>query len=213
MAIDYKSSLSRYRKYLTLMQKQPLWQASLLVIFSLILLIALLLFVLRPTLITISSLLGQIDSQQQVERQLDAKIAALQQAQQLLNSIQPRLVYLDRSLPTSAMLGTWAEAVQTIASGSGIIISDISLADIPLSNIATNSAILSSLTQIPFTIQATSDYTQLINFVDTIEKLPRLAILTSVQFNQDPSGQIEMLAKGTIDFTYITNSQASSTSP
>lgn len=202
MALDYKSSLNRYRKYLTAASQQPLWRAGFVLVLSLVLLIILLLLVLRPTLITISSLLGQINSQREIEQKLDTKIASVQQAQTLLNSLQPKLVYLDHSLPTTADLGIWATAVETIASGSGVAITNFSLADIPLSHIATAAAQLSTLTKIDFTISVRGDYSQLAGFVDTLEKLPRLAVLTSVQFSRQNDGGLNLVAQGDINFAY-----------
>jgi len=202
MALDYKSSVTRYRKYLSQVSHQPLWQASLVFVLSLGLLIILLLFVLRPTLITISSLLGQIDTQRKVEQQLDAKIAAVQRAQQLLNSLQSRLPVLDRSLPTAAQLGVWAQAVQTIASGSGVAITDFTLSDIPVTQIASASAKLSTLVKINFRLSASGNYSQLVDFIDTLEKLPRLAVLNSIDFSRQNDGKLTLTAGGVISFTY-----------
>ncbi|MDO8487724.1 MAG: type 4a pilus biogenesis protein PilO [bacterium] len=202
MAIDYKSSLSRYRTYLNSLQQQPLWQASLIIVFSLGLLIILLSFVLRPTLITISTLLGQIEVERQVEQRLDAKITSLQQATQLLNSIESRLVYLDESLPTSAKLSLWAQAVEALATGSGVFLTDITMANIPLTQLATSAAVLSNPTNIDFSISSTASYSQLADFVQALENLPRLAILNSVQLGRQNTGELTMQVKGIISFTY-----------
>lgn len=202
MTLDYKSSLSRYRKFLTATKQQPLWQASFVLILSLILLIVMLLLALRPTLITISTLLGQINSQQDIEQKLDAKITALQQAQTLLSSIQSKLSYLDNGLPTAANLGIWAETIKTIASGSGVAITSFSLEDIPLSKMSTASAQLSNLTKVNFKISIGGDYPQLVNFIDTLEKLPRLAVLTGVQILRQKDGSLNMEAGGNINFDY-----------
>lgn len=202
MALDYKSSLNRYRKYLTEASKQPLWRASLVLILSLLLLIILLVLVLRPTLITISSLLGQINSQRQIAQKLDTKIAAVQQAQMLLNSIQPKLVHLDNSLPTTANLGIWTSAVETIASSSGVTITNFSLSNIPISNIATEAAQLADPTRIDFSLVVSGDYPQLVDFVDTLEKLPRLAVLTGVQIQRQNDSRLNLVSEGNISFTY-----------
>lgn len=202
MALEYKNNFNRYRKYLLTASRQPLWQASFVLILSLLLLIVLLLLVLRPTLITISSLLGQINSQKQIAQQLDTKIASLQQVQSLLNSLEPRLIHLDNNLPTSANLGIWASAAETIASNSGVTITNLSLLNIPISNIATAAAQLANLTKIDFNITVSGDYPQLVNFVDTLEKLPRLVDLTSVQVQRQNDGGLDLIAAGNINFTY-----------
>ena len=202
MVLEYKNNFNRYRKYLISASRQPLWQASFALVLSLLLLIILLFLVLRPTLITISSLFGQINSQKQITQQLDAKIASLQQAQTLLNSLEPRLIHLDNNLPTSANLGIWTSAVETIASNSGVAITNLSLLNIPISNIATATAQLANLTKIDFNITVSGDYPQLVNFVDTLEKLPRLVDLTSVQVQKQKDGGLNLVAVGNINFTY-----------
>ena len=202
MVLEYKNNFNRYRKYLISASRQPLWQASIALVLSLLLLIILLFLVLRPTLITISSLFGQINSQKQITQQLDAKIASLQQAQTLLNSLEPRLIHLDNNLPTSANLGIWTSAVETIASNGGVAITNLSLLNIPISNIATATAQLANLTKIDFNITVSGDYPQLVNFVDTLEKLPRLVDLTSVQVQKQKDGGLNLVAVGNINFTY-----------
>ena len=52
MALQYKNSLARYRKYLQVVQSQPLFVASLWVILSLLLVILLVVMAIRPTLVT-----------------------------------------------------------------------------------------------------------------------------------------------------------------
>ncbi len=204
MELNYKSSLSRYRKYITQVRSRPLWQASFMTILSLILLIALLLLVLRPTLITISSLLGQIRTEREVEAKLDAKIASLQQAQALLTSLQNKLTYLDSSLPIQPQMALWTDAAQTLATNSGVAITDMALTDIALTPQSSTSAKLANLSPIKFLISATGTYPQLADFVATLEKLPRLAVFDSVQINYPTlTSPLTLVAKGTINFTYV----------
>jgi tetratricopeptide (TPR) repeat protein len=79
--LQYKNSLSRYRKYLQTVQNQPLLKASLFLILSLVLVIILIATALQPTLTTIADLIGQISKQKTLEQKMDAKISALQEAQ------------------------------------------------------------------------------------------------------------------------------------
>ena len=71
--INYRNSVDRYRKYLLVMQKRPLWRATLFVTLSLLLLIVLLVFALRPTLLTIAGLVNDIDTKKKFMPNLKKK--------------------------------------------------------------------------------------------------------------------------------------------
>lgn len=191
MALDYKSSLGRYRRYLETVQKQPLFRASLFVVFSLVLLIALLIWALRPTLVTISGLLGTIEQQKEIEDKLNRKIVALQQAQQAYQQLQPRLTFLDGGLPTSLDMAVWARNVEQIASGSGIELVGINVEKIEVAGTATEGG----LVRIGFTMTAKGQYSQFRMFVVALENMRRVVDLSDIKI--DKGG---LTVKGTIGF-------------
>jgi ABC-type Fe3+-hydroxamate transport system substrate-binding protein len=113
MALDYKSGLARYRRYLQVASERPLWRASAFVIFSLTLVITLVLSALRPTLITIAGLLGQINKEQDVVNQLNQKIQTVQQAVQALDNQRHRLSILDGAYPNESSWTSWSQMITT----------------------------------------------------------------------------------------------------
>src|SRR3989304_6607354 len=119
MALDYKSSLSRYRRYLQMVQSRPLLATSLWVILSLVLLIVLLVLALRPTLITIADLVSKINQQREISVKLDDQILAVQGALTSLQGARDQLYLLDLGLPKEAAWDELAVNLQGMASGSG----------------------------------------------------------------------------------------------
>ena len=65
------------------------------VVLSLILLIILMVLALRPTLVTISTLLGQIQQQKEISQKLDDKTLSVTTALKTLDSVKEKLPLLD----------------------------------------------------------------------------------------------------------------------
>ena len=107
MALSYKGGLSRYRRYLQLLQEKPLWGASLYVVLTLILILTMLVFALRPTLITISGLLGQTKKLQETSDRMNHKIAEVQKAAEALDLARDRMGLLDEALPAKPLWSEW----------------------------------------------------------------------------------------------------------
>ena len=188
MALDYKSSLSRYRRYLQMVQTQPLWTASLWVMLSLILLIILLVLALRPTLVTIADLMGKIKQQREVSKQLENKIFTVQKALENLDAVNDKLGLLDEALPKETEWKQIADKLQFIATGSGIALDNILISKIPLTPIDPASKQEQVSTMIPqgiipirFTYEITGDYESVRQVVSKIENTRRIIIVSRVQ--------------------------------
>ena len=119
-ALDYKSSLVRYHRYLQSVQKQPMFKASLFLVLSLLLIIVLVVAALKPTLVTIASLWGEIKQQREVEKKLDRKIENLKAGGKLLSENEERLALLNEALPAAVQYGKWGKRMESLASQSGV---------------------------------------------------------------------------------------------
>ncbi len=188
--LSYKNSLAQYRRYLDAVAEQPLLQASLFLALSLILIIILLVAALRPTLITISSLVGEISQLRQIEAQLNEKIAQLNAASSLYSQVSSRLAVLDQALPTTAQAGPWSQTLTSTALASGINIIRISLTDIEISQPTSES--------IGFSLTAGGGYTQLNQWLKTVENLRRLTLLKTARFNSSQDGNLQIIVTGAI---------------
>lgn len=189
--LDYKSSLGRYRKYLAVATEQPMVRASLFLILSLILLIGLLLFALKPTLVTISTLLGQITTQREIVAKLDQKIVEISQSQQVWTQNQSKLFLLDQALPTKPSLQEFDKALEEQASASGIKLSGITFVKVPFSG--------KNADNIEFSLVAGGKYQEIRGFVEILESLRRLTHLDSVIIaSDDKNNNLTLNVKGII---------------
>lgn len=201
MALDYKSSLSRYRRYLQVMKDQPLLRAGVWTALSLILVIVMIVMALKPTLVVIAGLLGKINQDKQTIAKLDEKIVKLQQASGELDTLSSRMSLLDQAMPTEADWDGWADKIREFASQSGTTITDLKVGPASLTGkweaIKSNTADLpDGITGMDFSVTATGNFDQLRKLIDLIENTRRLNILSSVTFNtnKNKSGGIDLSA-------------------
>lgn len=177
--LDYKSSLAQYRRYLTAVREQPLFAASLGLVLSLMLIIILVLAALRPTLVTIASLLGNIQQQSDVEKRLDKKIAEVTSAQAEYLKNESRLKVLDEALPVGQKYAAWGMRLEEAASQSGVKVAEWSLAEGK-----------------DFSVSLTGDVAGLKRFLATMENLRRLVEIESVRMIKDK--ELTLVVKGVL---------------
>src|SRR3989344_2568272 len=174
MAINYKNSLSRYRRYLAVSRQQPWMRASLYVVLSLLLVIVLLVSALRPTLITIAGLLGQIEQNRKIEKTLDEKIAEVRLAEEELQRVEPRLGVLDEAVPSEAMWGKFVGAGNQIETDSGIILGSMAI------NPAVAGESGGGLARWGFTISGKGGYANAKNFISQLERMRRIVVVKTI---------------------------------
>jgi len=218
MALDYKSSLARYRRYVQLVAEKPLLQASLFVIFSLVLMIVLLVLALRPTLVTIAGLVGEIRQQKSLSDQLNEKILKVQEASAILSQNRQRLEVLDEAVPDRPMWLNMAEAVQSTASVSGLVVVDMEMGPIQISGsepvttkpkdqnaVAEESPMPVGVAGISFEMTATGDYGQIRQFLATLENLKRIVLLSEARIYKGDAGLLTVTVKGDVGYAQKRN--------
>ncbi len=197
MALDYKSSLARYRRYLQVMREQPLIQAGVWTALSLGLVIAVIVLALKPTLMAIAGLLGQIKEDSTIVTKLDDKIVKMQKASSELQALLPREAVLDEALPSQTNWDSWTAKMFSIASQSGVQVMQLSVGPAVISGTTIpprkiNNGVIPTTDKVTlpegvqglnFTITAEGGYDQLKQMVSSIEENRRLNILTGVEFS------------------------------
>jgi len=79
-----------------------------------------LIFAIRPTVLTISSLWGDIQSKQLLKKQLEVKIDNIVKAQDLFSQVQERYQVVDSSLPDRPGFSEVAQQIQQTGANSGL---------------------------------------------------------------------------------------------
>lgn len=207
MALDYKSSVGRYRRYLQLMQSRPLYAASLWTICSLILMIVLVTFALRPTLITIVGLLSQIEQQKELSTRLDTKIAQIQKATAELSANKERLQLLKEAIPDGSEWEKVVEKIQTTANDNQVSLSRLYINGVPIlgpalpPTIVTNQSEKINLPEgikgVNFEITASGAYPNLMGMAEALENMRRVIIFSNVRLTKNiEAGKLILNVKG-----------------
>lgn len=119
MAGGWKTDYARYRGYfqnaITTAQKKQDVKMFLEILLTLTTIIIFVSLALRPTLITISELVKDIDSKQDVIDQMDVKLSSLRQAQTLLDQEARKIALLDTAVPTQPEPDKFAVQVEGAA--------------------------------------------------------------------------------------------------
>lgn len=198
MALDYKSSLGRYRRYLQTVTSQPLWGASLWVMLSLILLIILVFLALRPTLITIADLVGKIEQKNTVTKQLEARILAVSYATALLETERDRLPLLNEALPKEAEWNTLAETLSGLATSSGVTLVNVTVSEPTGSK--TEQPVVSFLPTgvlpLRFSVTAEGEIENFKQFVNSMEKKRRILMVSTIRIETTKTGNYRMIIQG-----------------
>lgn len=213
MALNYKSSLVRYRRYLAAAEADPVWRASAFVILSLLLLLFMILFAIRPTVITIAELVSQIQIQTELSQKLATKIENVRDASEILSQQRDNLPLLDQAIPKKPIWQEWINSIEKLATASGLVIKSVDAGPInilgkPVVVATINNAVTTAeapvvpkgVTPINFTIVAEGDYLQVKQFVENFEKLRRLTIVSDIQIAKNKLGVIETTIKGAIGY-------------
>ncbi len=182
MAVDYRNSLARYRKYLQMASSRPLWRATLFVTLSLLLLIVLVLFALRPTLNTVAGLVGDIRTKKDVLTRLDSKISNMQKMVTTYQNIQNEIYLLDEAMPIGSQFSAVGNYLQSIGG------EDISLSQ--------------DLSEIGFSLSVVGDISQIQNLLYKIENSRRLMSATDVVISKNTNGILDVSIKGTAYFIF-----------
>ncbi len=206
MALDYKSSLVRYRRYLQVASEKPLWRASAFVIFSLVLAIVMLVSALRPTMVTISGLLGQIKQQKEIAAKLDKKIFQVQEATRVLESSRDRLQLLSQAVPSTSDWNSFSDRVLIEASRSGVVVNSLGFGVFPVLGkydlpVDEKRVLPAQTNQVGFSVSVLGQYFNLIQFEEVLENLRRIVVITGVQFNKDEKGELNMTIKGYLGYS------------
>lgn len=177
---------------------KPGWKASVFVIMSLVLVILMITLALRPTLVTIATLLGEIREQKDIAMQLNRKIQNLQMAADNLEINKDQVALLDLALPTTPDIAAWVESVQALTSETGVTMDSLSLGNTVFAKKIQSEKIEVGRTS--FSASISGDYNQITGFLSKLENLLRVTIVSDVQISKNDTGLLLVSIKGAIGY-------------
>ena len=140
-------------------------------------------FAIRPTLLTMSDLIKEIDDKRQLDKQMAQKIAALSSAQAEYIKNQERFGVLDAAIPTNPDLVGLFKILEKLASEQTIVISAMSVAEIPKPLPPDTLFTQLERKNLSFNISITGDYASIRNFVGELAKAQRTIVVEKVTFS------------------------------
>ena len=171
-AIDQKRQQARNKRFLQSPQGKSLAWLSL----SVSTVAFFLIVAIKPTVITITKLIKEIEEKEAASLLLDKKIASLIAAQKIYAENSQRLPMLNQALPEKSEFPWLANFLDSAALSSQIELSSLSFEKINLNlaSLAKQSQKPSSFQLINFSTNAKGDYLNLKNFVSLLESSRRL---------------------------------------
>lgn len=184
---ELRRVMSQYERYRVSVRamiekniKKPAAQVSLALVGTLVLIAALGALVLRPTLLTVSSLIKEIQDEQKLVGALDDKFRALVTAQGLLEEMKEDLPRVEWAAPADQEFQIFAKEVEILAKDKGLTAVEISQAGFKLTG---EPAAANNQGEIKF-LEATAavggSEEAVRNFLADLIKMDRLVLVKSV---------------------------------
>lgn len=165
-----------------------------------------LVFAIRPTFLTISSLLGEIKAKETSTKLMKAKINNLIQAQDNFAQVQERYQIINSSLPDKNSFSTLYDQLQSSAGQSSFSLESINFTLNPKN---TNPA-FDAAKNYQVSLTSPTAFTSFVNFIDVISQNRRLIDISNLSFSsknttsKTATQSSEMLSTFSADVYYWT---------
>ncbi len=176
-----------YGRYLTdifsVYQQRTDLKMFLEIILSLITVAIFALFAIRPTLLTVTSLVKQIQEKEQTLAQMNTKIQNLNTAQNIITQNSLALGLLKQAIPEELAPEKYIQDLQDLAHRDGVTFKTASAKGINIKNSETKS----TTAQIAFTVNG--DYQNLLTFTKDISELLRANKIVTLAIEKPNAGE------------------------
>lgn len=187
--------------------QRPVAKVSMELFFSISAILFFAIFAIRPTLLTMSDLLNEIEDKKKLDRQLSQKIASLSSIQPLYIQLQDRLLVLDEAIPSTPQLILSLKIIEKIASQNKLVITSMGVSEIPEENpLDIKDQPLTSFERVdvPVSISVDGDYLTIRQFVEDLKDYRRSFIVDTIVFStKELRGNRKLEAKITVSMPYF----------
>jgi len=139
-------------------------------------------FAIRPTLLTMSDLIKEIEDKRTLDKKLGEKVAALSSAQTEYLKFEPRLEVLNSAIPINPDLVLTLKIVEKIASEQKLTISAINLNDVPKEIEATTNFDKLTRKNLNFSILVSGEFPAIRAFVSSLMASRRSFLIEKITF-------------------------------
>ncbi len=142
-------------------------------------------FAIRPTLITMSDLVKEIDDKTKLDQQLGQKIAALSQAQSEYLSVENRLSVLEEAIPNNPDVVRDLKLIEKMASEASIVITNTSINELPKPILGELPFDKLKRSAVSAKVNVTGDYPTIRSFAEKLRASRRVFVIESINFTLD----------------------------
>lgn len=194
MALGWRKSYLRYRTFFlniySIYKRRPDVKMFLEIILSLFTISIFATLALRPTVLTITQLLEEIEAKEETIEKMDTKIRNLQTAQNIYNQEQSRIVLLDQAVPEEPTPESFVRQIEGLASTRNVSVLGMSIGEVVLVGKEEEKKVSDEVTPLPqnagqviFSVSVQGDYDQLDTFFNDLNSLRRPLKIDSINFN------------------------------
>ncbi|MBD3279433.1 MAG: type 4a pilus biogenesis protein PilO [Candidatus Pacebacteria bacterium] len=163
-------------------------------------------FAIRPTLLTMSDLIKEIEDKKKLDQQLSQKVAALSTAQSEYLKVESRLPVLDQAIPSKPALIKTLKIIEKLASEQSLAISSLMVNEVPPEKESDNlTAANLERKNLLIKLVVTGDYLSIRDFVESLRLTQRTFIVDTILFNVDDNrGQKQLKANISLEAPFFT---------
>lgn len=196
MAIESPERYRRYRRYFAdigrLYQRKKV-RAYTGIVLSILTVSFFLFFAIRPTVVTIASLLKEIKDRRVIAKQLEDKISALNSAQIEYQQVEKNLYLLDEALPVNTNLSDFIRQLEALARRHNLNISSLQFEAAILKGQETTAQTTKTKGEetargVNFSLTIAGDYQQLKSFLNALARLRRFVLVDAFTFQTGKEG-------------------------
>jgi len=201
MALGWRGNYLRYKDFflntLLIYRKRPDLKMFLEASLSLITILVFLLFALRPTLITIATLVREIKGKEELVAGLDQKIANLDAAEVVYSQEEQRINRVREAVPVSPEPDVFLRQIEGLSQTTSAQVLGVSLGETTLvgktpekNKKRESKSLPEGASSLPFSISVTADFATLSRFLTEFKSLRRPIVIDAAGMNssQTPEG-------------------------
>lgn len=214
MAISSKTGRHRYQRYFTnvtaLYEKKQV-RTYTGVILSLLTVAFFSFFAIRPTLITIASLVKEIENKRMIAQKLQEKIDAITIAQAEYAAVSSEFPLVEEALPQEPNLPLFIRQLETLTVQNRVTLRTIQFSQVNLRGKLVAEPDLvkkGEVSKVTFSLSASGSYQNLKTFLQSLEDLRRFVVISSFGFKtgEKEEGQ-PLILSVTGDASYLSQNE------
>ncbi|NCO12507.1 MAG: hypothetical protein COZ34_00520 [Candidatus Pacebacteria bacterium CG_4_10_14_3_um_filter_34_15] len=184
--------------------QNPVAKVSLELFLTIGLVLFLAVFAIKPTILTMSNLIKEIENKEKLEKQLTQKIAALQTAQTEYLSVESLLPALDEAIPSTPEIIKSAKIIEKAAADNKIIIKNMSVLELPQNDSVDVPFSQKAKQKLNFNVSISGDYISIRNFAESLRNSRKSFVIDSVTFQlEEDRGSRKLNASFSISVPYF----------